>query len=1007
MANKPRRREDPQSGEPLFRSLLEAAPDAMVIVDHEGRIAHVNGQTERLFGYGREELVGGTVERLIPERYRARHVNHRAQYLTAPRARAMGEDLVLYGRRKDGTEFPVDISLGPMETPRGTWTTAAIRDVSERKRREQMLQHSHERLRELAASLKDAQAMAQIGSGELDLRTNRINWSEQAYRIFEVRPGEIDTYDDLLAHIHPEDREETADAYQQSVEQGTSYTLVHRIVTPSGDVKHVRTQGRTFFDDDGQPLRSVGTVQDITEAMRRKQALAESELRYRRLFETSQDGILLIAETTGEVLDVNPHLSELVDYPPDELLGHRVWELPPFNKSDHARQAFRWLQQADYTRHETQIVARDGRKIDVECLSKRYSVGADMVIQCNIRDVTARREAERSLERLNRVRMVLSDINTAIVRCRSREELFENACRIAVEVGGFRLAWIGLLDQGKLHPVAAHGAGADDYVPSLRIDLDPDSCHGQGPTGRAIRERQRMVINDIANDPSMAPWRESALEKGFHASLAYPLIVRDRVEGVLCLYAPEPSFFDAGELSLLDVLCDDIVYAMEFIWNREQIDYLAYYDPLTRLANRTLFRERVDQSVKIAQRDNSMVAVLVIDLARFKSVNDALGPSGADQILQEAGRRVAALVGAESQVGRIGGDVFAAVVPQLEDAGDLSPLLRDGVRDHLNRPYKTAANQELRLSAKIGIAVAPADGDRAATLLRHAESALKHAKESGEDYMFYASEMSQALKQQLTLDSELRRAVEQQEFELHYQPKVELSGGAVAGVEALLRWRHPQRGLVPPDDFVPQLEKNGLIVDVGRWALRRAAADYRAWQDQGLAAPRIAVNVSAIQLRRHDFIHDVANALPGDHSQTTGLELEITESLLVSDFPKKARRLRKLREIGVTSTIDDFGTGHSSLAYLAQLPVGALKIDQSFIRRLVDDDATQNIVATIISLAHSLHLRVIAEGVETRAQLSLLRTLGCDEAQGFLFSHGVNAGEMTALLHRDGNYDVV
>lgn len=995
-----------------LRALLETAPDAMVLVDQEGRIVLVNRQTERLFGYSRQELIGRPVEILIPQQYRKLHVQHRAGYLQDPKTRPMGAGLELRGRRKDGSEFPLDLSLGPMATPQGTWTTAAIRDISERQRKERQLHESHERLQELTrrleletSRLKEAQAVAHIGSGELDLASERITWSDEIYRIFEIDRGELDTYDALMARIHPDDREATGNAYRESVANRTPYSIVHRIVTPDGRIKHVRTRGRTFYDAGGRPLRSVGTIQDVTEATLRKLALQESEARYRRLFETAQDGILLLDEQTGTVFDVNPFLTGLLGYTADEIKGKTLWDLSAFNHVEGAKLAFRQLQATGYVRHEERIQAKDGRVIDVECISNRYVVGDETVIQCNIRDISDRKEAEHALERLNRVRMVLSEINTLIVRSRSRDDLFRDVCRIAVTAGGFRLAWIGLVEDGRVRPVASHGTD-DGYIQQLNISIDGDSPYGQGPTGCAIREKKRIAINDIEHDPAMAPWRDAALQRGYGASLASPLMVGGEVLGVLSLYAPEAGFFDEGELKLLDVLVDDIAYAMEFLWNREQVEYLAYYDPLTRLANRRLFGERVEQFVKIARSDDSMVAVLVLDLAQFKSVNDAVGTQAADTILQEFGRRVADLAGGEDHVARIGGDVFAAVVPQLKDASDLSVLLQENVRGHLNLPYRID-HRDLRLSAKIGIAVFPADGGDAALLIRHAESALKHAKEVGEPYMLYASEMSDALRQRLTLESELRRAVEQHEFVLHYQPKVSLETGAIVSVEALLRWRHPDRGLTLPNQFVPLLEKSGLIVEVGLWVLNRATADHREWRKQGLPAPRIAVNVSAVQLRQPDFIAQIASLVENTGAGIpTDLEIEITESMLMSDMSANFEKLTALAGLGVLSTVDDFGTGHSSLAYLARLPVSALKIDQSFVASMADNVDIRNIVATIISLAHSLGLRVIAEGVDNTRQVEILKSLQCDEVQGFLFSQAIPAKRLAALLAADKRYAV-
>jgi EAL domain-containing protein (putative c-di-GMP-specific phosphodiesterase class I) len=358
--------------------------------------------------------------------------------------------------------------------------------------------------------------------------------------------------------------------------------------------------------------------------------------------------------------------------------------------------------------------------------------------------------------------------------------------------------------------------------------------------------------------------------------------------------------------------------------------------------------------------------------------------------------RLQATVGEQSQLARLGVDHFAIVLPQVESEQDLPRIIEDNRRRMLEEPFQVIGT-ELRVSTKAGVALFPRDGADADTLFRNAEAALKKAKASGEPHLFYTQQMTERSGERLTLENQLRRALEKGEFVLHYQSKVDSTTGAILGVEALIRWNSAELGLVPPMKFIPLMEETGLILEVGAWALQKAVQVHSQWLKQGLVAPRIAVNVSPIQLRKRDFVTTVEHALK-QGATPPGIDLEITESLIMEDIRGNIAKLKKIRDLGVSIAIDDFGTGYSSLAYLAKLPVQTLKIDRSFIITMLDDPDTMSLVSTMISLAHSLRLEVVAEGVDAEEQAKYLRLLRCDEMQGYLFSKPLPLEEMTARL---------
>ena len=596
-------------------------------------------------------------------------------------------------------------------------------------------------------------------------------------------------------------------------------------------------------------------------------------------------------------------------------------------------------------------------------------------------------EAAAKLGRMTRVNAMLSGINSAIVRIRERRELFEEACRIAVEEGGLAMAWIGIVDRAaqKIVPVASAGANAGFLADPRRwLSLIDDS---PGPSVIAVRDRQPVVVDEVDSDPRMQG-RRAHLDPGVRSLVILPLLVAGEPVAVFGLHAIEPGYFDEKEMTLLRELGANVAFAVDHIDKQERLDYLAYYDPLTGLANRGLFLERVAQFMRGAAGEGHQLALFLFDLERFKSINDSLGRAAGDALLQQVAQWLTRNLGDANLFARVDADHFAIVLPQVKQQGDVARLVEKSMAALLEHPFQLN-DAVFRITAKVGVALFPQDGADADTLFKNAEAALKKAKARGDRYLFFTQKMTETVAGKLTLENQLRRALDQEEYVLHYQPKVSLVSGKLTGVEALIRWNDPATGLVPPGKFIPILEETGLIYDVGRWALRKAISDHLRWISAGLPAMRIAVNVSPLQLRNRGFVDEIRQAIGIDAPAPAGLELEITESLIMEDVKHNIASLQAIRALGVSIAIDDFGTGFSSLSYLAKLPVDTLKIDRSFVIELTAGPEGLALVSTIISLAHSLKLKVVAEGVETEEQSRVLRLLSCDEMQGFLFSKPV------------------
>src|SRR5712691_1261511 len=632
----------------------------------------------------------------------------------------------------------------------------------------------------------------------------------------------------------------------------------------------------------------------------------------------------------------------------------------------------------------------------IEPLGGQHDAGGSERWFSTLQDITEQKRAEERIKRLNRVYAVLSGINTLIVRVREREELYREACRVAVEAGQFRMAWIGVVDQaaGLVKPVASAGE-VRDFFESAPLAVIENKPGGHGLAGRAIRGKKAMISNDIKNDPQRL-MRKELDERGIHSLAVIPLIVGGEAIGVLALYAAEVGAFDNEEMRLLLELAGDISFALGHIEKAEKLEYLAYYDPLTGLANRSLFLERLQQKVIAVGSSQRRLAVSIVDIERFKAINDAYGRRAGDELLRQLADRIKSAGPDLTRVARIGADHFAIVSTDVENEDDVGRLTEQRLASCLGPAFRLDG-RELRLSARVGIAMYPGDGDHAEALFANAEAALKKAKATGERYLFFAPAMTERIHENLALENKLREALDKEEFVLHYQPKVDLQNRGIVGVEALIRWQSPELGLVPPMKFIPLLEETGLILQVGAWALRRAAFDHRAGAEQGLKPPRVAVNVSPIQLRQRDFVRDVQHAIM-EGITPVAIDLEITESLIMQDIHATIEKLILLRKLGLQVAIDDFGTGYSSLSYLARLPVETLKIDRSFVITMLGDPKTATLVHTMITLAHSFQLKVVAEGVDSEDQANMLRLLGCDQMQGYLFSKPLPAEALIALL---------
>ncbi len=611
-------------------------------------------------------------------------------------------------------------------------------------------------------------------------------------------------------------------------------------------------------------------------------------------------------------------------------------------------------------------------------------------------DVSARKEAERKMALHTQRQEIIARLGQLALRESDLDAVLAEAAR-GLRAGGCDVAAL----------VERVGGQGLEFRMRAACGEDAEACVGRSATispdakwATLLDAPGAMAVHDRAHFQSRSadrPWGFwlRRLASGVYA----PVRGESGPFGVLMMGALREQAFDGEDLSFAEAIAHVLSAAVRRHQTQTRLAYMAEFDALTGLPNRNLLHDRLTHSLAQAGRRGWQGAVLFIDLDRFKLVNDTLGHHVGDRLIAEVGRRIKHCVRGGDTVGRVSGDEFGVVLAELAHADDAA-IVAQKILDALAQPFDLGGN-EAYVTASIGISVFPSDGADAETLLKNADMAMYRAKELTRNaYCFFTGEMNQHSMAKLHLNTDLRRAIERREFVLHYQPKVDLADGRIHGVEALLRWNHPQRGMVAPADFIPALEDSGLILAVGEWVMEEAAAQLRRWQVEGLQAVPVAVNLSAKQFRRRDLDALIRRTLAATGVSASLIELEVTESCLMEDPEDAVRLLASLRGAGVRISVDDFGTGYSSLSYLTRLPLNALKIDRSFVRDAVSSSEAASIVRAVIDMAHNLNFTVIAEGVETPAQMAFLKRHGCDLGQGYLFDRPMPAAQLAHRLRR-------
>lgn len=841
----------------------------------------------------------------------------------------------------------------------------------------------------------------------LNALEDAVFWHDEGYRIIQANQAYADLVDLPMPRL-------VGRPYWESLPCGDgplpgctdaltcSGSAESEIDLPDGRI----LQNRSFSmrDPNGRHLYSIHVLRDITEHKHAEQRLRDSEERYHTLFESMREGFALhevIVDGQGRAydyrfLDVNSAFEEQTGFSRDAILGRTVREVLPAVE-DHWIATYGKVALTGEATHFESFSRELDRHYDIIAFSPRRGQFATV-----FNDVTPLRQAVRDLERSNRALRTLSAVNHVLIEATDERALLQEMCRVAVELGGYRMAWVGYAEHEQdreVVPVAQAGVDAD-YLRGLNIswaDIDEGHC----PTGAAIYSGERQVARRLQSDPRYRAWHQVSRERNINSAVSIPLAIDTEVFGALSIYAEEPDAFDQQEIALLQEMAEDLAFGIDAIRTRIKHDEaeatihrMAYYDSLTDLPNHISLEEQLQQSLAQAQAGNHSLALLLLDLNRFREVNDTLGFNAGNLLLKEIGQRIKQVLGEGELIARMRGDEFAVLL----DKGDADKAKQAVYRilGAMEDPFQVG-NLALDMRISVGITLFPGHGNEAADLIRRADVAMQQAKATGNPYALYSPQQDEDKPRRLALAGDLRRALENNELRLHYQPKICMNSGRISGLEALLRWQHPVHGMIPPDEFVVLAENTGMIRALTDWVMEAALRQSNAWHHAGIRLP-IAVNLSTRNLQDPQLLDKIEGLYATWCIEQGMLELEITESAVMQDPAGALEVLKRLDDLGIPLFIDDFGTGYSSLGYLKKLPVSAMKIDKSFVMDMLQDKDSATIVRSTITLAHDLDLKVVAEGVEDKMAWEQLAALGCDVGQGYYMGRPQPADQLEQWL---------
>jgi len=922
-----------RASEAQYRTIVETAQEGIWQIDAEARTTFVNGKMAEMLGYTVDEMIGRPLTDFMDDEGRA--INDRN---LKRREAGIAEIHEFRFLRKNGSALWALLNTQPIHDAHGRYLGgfAMITDITERRYTEEALAASEHKWRAIFDQTFQLVGLLDREGTLLEVNETALTFGGLTASAVIGRP-----FWETVWWMH-------APAQQQRVREAVARAATGEVVRfetsharPDGSLRYIDFSVKPVRDDRDRVLWLIAEGRDITDRKRAEAALLQSEANYRALTENANVGILV--NHRGQHVFANERLLRMLGYTAAELRATGVKELVHPDEYAKVTQRFedRMAGKDSPNVYETVFVTKDGRPVPVEVTAARTLWQGEPAGLLFLHDISERRRAEDQMRKLSRA-----------------------------------------LEQTADAVVITDRDGVIEYVnPAF-----------EGITGFSRDETIGRKPSLVKSDRQDQAFYQRLWEIIIGGAAFSDVFINRRKDGRL--YYEEktitPLKDEAGRITHFVSTGKDVT---DRVQTEERLQHMAQHDALTDLPNRVLLLDRLSQALARARWHERNVAVMFIDLDRFKTINDTLGHEIGDRLLQRLGERLGRCVREGDTIARFGGDEFVILLDDIASEHDISAVAQKLLQAFA--PPFEIDRQYLYVTASIGVSVFPSDGEDPGTLLKHADIAMYRAKERGKNtWQLYSADMSARAFERLSLETSLRHALERNEFRLHYQTQVDAATGAVVGVEALLRWQHPELGMVMPADFIPLLEETGLIVPVGEWVLQAACEQLRAWQAAGLRL-RMAVNISPRQFHAPGLTTAVERILGACECRPESLELEITENAILQDVVATEDTFHALRMLGVNIAIDDFGTGYSSLSYLRRFPVDTLKIDRAFVRDVPGDADDSAIIAAIIALAQSLKLDVIAEGVETEAQREFLQLSGCRLMQGYMFSRPVPAAQLT------------
>jgi diguanylate cyclase (GGDEF)-like protein/PAS domain S-box-containing protein len=957
----------------LLRATLESTADGILVVDRQGKIVSCNQQFASMWNIPTSVIEAKDDDRALA--YVLNQLKDPQTFLKKVRElygdpHAESFDVLDF---HDGRIFE-RYSKPQLVAGEAVGRVWSFRDITEKRKAEENLLESEERYKKLVELSRYAICVS------IDGKISYIN--EAGVRGLVANSANDLIGRNMMDFVHPDYKEQAQIKIDEMVATGIAPPVFEqRLIRMDGAVVDVEIAAIPFTYKNKPAAQII--INEITDRKAAEEKLRRSEERYRSLVRQSKEGVYIFDPDTKKIQEANDVFLSMLGYTEKEIHELTLYDIVAIDRSNVDSNIATLKDRGQLNIAHRQYWRKDGSVLDVEVRGSLISYGGSEVCLVNLTDLAERKKAQAIQSALYRISEVMStaqdmqDFYSAIHNIFSELMYAKNFYIAMYDPETDMLSFPYYVDEYDTPPAPTHlSKGCTEYV--LKT--------GQAllASAETFAELERKGEVELVGAPSV-DW------------LGVPLKTSEKTLGVLVVQSYDERRFEEKDKEVLTFVSQHIASALERKQAAETIRHLAYHDSLTSLPNRMLFRDRFLHALALAHRKKEMLAMLFLDLDRFKKINDTLGHAAGDRLLQAVAERLKKTLREGDTIARLGGDEFMILlsgVKAVEDAAKVAEKILYAIR-----PAFMIDGHELHITTSIGISLYPYDGQDTDTLVKNADIALYRAKEYGRNnYQLYTAAMNARAFEQLALENSLRRALEREELFLMYQPLIDLKTRTISGLEALVRWQSPNGQIHPPDTFIPLAEDTGLIVPMGEWIFNTACRQIKLWQAQGLEIYPVAVNLSARQFQQQNLIGEISKALEEHQVEPQYLAIELTESTILKNADLAIDTLREFKLMGIQISIDDFGTGYSSLSYLKRFPVDALKIDRSFVNDCIENADDAAIVSAIISMAHSLKLQVVAEGVETGSQLEFLRTQNCDKMQGYLISPPMAASQFASFL---------